>query len=253
MRTAVLALWGGLLLSPYSAWPAQTSPVLATARRQVESADYRMNGRLVSVDANGTRTTDRVRIKARWFPGVLWEQIAVTSPPAARVRLLLEMRPGGTSTIWIAHPGDKAPAVLAFAKWSQGPLGPAFSYEDFLEGQYFWAGQKDLGVTKFGARNCDELRSTPGAADKTHFAAVKSCLDPQSGFPLHVEKTLKDAVTVKEFTYFGLHQTRGVWWAHQVEAKIRGRAGSTLLIIERGTPEAHLSLHDFNLARLTHF
>ena len=252
MRTAILAL-SALLLSSHGAWPEQTPSVLAVARRQVESADYRMHGQLVRVDANGTRTTDHVRIKARWFPGILREQIEVTSPPAARLRLLLEMRPGGTSTIWIARPGDKAPAVLPFAKWSQGPLGPAFSYEDFLEEQYFWAGQKDLGVTKFGVRNCDELRSTPGVADKTHFAAVKSCLDPQSGFPLYVEKTLKGAGTVKEFTYFGLRQTRGVWWAHQVEAKIRGRAGSTLLIIDRGTPEAHLSLQDFNLARLTHF
>ena len=242
-----------LLLSPAGAPPAAAQSVLAAARRQVESADYRLSGRLVRVSGNGARTSASVRIEARWFPGVLRELIEIKSPSTARAYLLLEMRPGGKSTIWIAHPGDKAPVVLAFTKWSEGPLGPGFSYEDFLEAQYFWKGQKVLGVTKFGSRNCDKLRSTPGAADRTHFAAIQSCLDPRSGFPLYVEKTLKDSGTVKEFTYFGLRQTRGVWWAHQVEAKIRGRAGSTLLIIDRGTPEAHLSLHDFNLARLTHF
>ena len=69
---------------------------------------------------------------------------------------------------------------------------------------------------------------------------------------MYVEKTLKDG-TVKEFTYFGLRQEGGVWSAHQVEAKIRGQAGSTLLIIDRGTPKANLSLKDFNPAQLTHF
>jgi hypothetical protein len=38
-----------------------------------------------------------------------------------------------------------------------------------------------------------------------------------------------------------------------VEAKIRGQAGSTLLIIDRGTPKANLSLKDFSSAQLTHF
>jgi hypothetical protein len=68
-----------------------------------------------------------------------------------------------------------------------------------------------------------------------------------------VEKTLKGSGTVKQFTYFGLRQTHGVWSATQVEAKIRGRAGSTLLIIDRGSPEAHLSAKDFSLAQLSHF
>ena len=70
---------------------------------------------------------------------------------------------------------------------------------------------------------------------------------------MYVEKTLKSSGIVKEFTYFGLRQTRGVWSATQVEAKVRGRAGSTLIIIDRGTPEAHLGLKDFSPAQLTHF
>jgi hypothetical protein len=38
-----------------------------------------------------------------------------------------------------------------------------------------------------------------------------------------------------------------------VEAKVHGQAGSTLLIIDRGTPKANLSLKDFNTTQLTHF
>ena len=252
MRAGVLVLTASFLL-PLAAHATDAQGALANARRQVESADYRMSGRMVRVDGSGARTSYGVTIKAHEFPGVLRVLLEVRSPSAARVNVLLEMRPEGKSTIQIAHPGDATATALPFDKWNDGPLGEAFSYEDFLDAQYFWAGQSDMGETKFGVRTCDLLRSTPGAADKTHFAAVKSWLDRKSGFPVYVEKTLKGSGDVKEFTYFGLRQTRGVWWANQVEAKIRGRAGSTLLIIERGTPEAQLGLKDFSPIQLTHF
>jgi hypothetical protein len=96
------------------------------------------------------------------------------------------------------------------------------------------------------------VKSTPGPADKSHYAEVTNWLDHSIGFPVHVEKTLKNG-TVKEFTYFGLRQEGGLWSAHQVEAKIRGQAGSTLLIIDHGTPKANLSLKDFAPEQLTHF
>jgi hypothetical protein len=68
-----------------------------------------------------------------------------------------------------------------------------------------------------------------------------------------VEKTLKGSGGVKEFTYFGLRHDGGVWSASQVEAKLRGHAGSTLLIIDRGSPSAHLTLNDFSPAQIVHF
>jgi hypothetical protein len=105
---------------------------------------------------------------------------------------------------------------------------------------------------KFGARDCNVVKSTPGPAVKTHYAEVTTWLDRSIGFPVYVEKTLKNG-TVKEFTYFGLRQEGGLWSAHQVEAKIRGQAGSTLLIIDRGTPKANLSLKDFSPEQLTYF
>ena len=82
-------------------------------------------------------------------------------------------------------------AAFPFPNWSDGPLGPGFSYEDFLDPEYFWPGQTALGPTRLGARSCDILKSTPGAADKTHYAEVRSWLDHRIGFPVYVEKTLK--------------------------------------------------------------
>jgi hypothetical protein len=253
MRVVLAATVLATILLPITAQAAVPPRALAAARKQVESADYRMSGHLVRVDGSGARTNYGVNISAHWFPGVLRVLLEITSPADARVYVLLEMRPDGKNTVQVVHPGDKSPVVLPFDKWKDGPLGEGFSYEDFLETQYFWPGQSAPVETKFGARDCEVLTSTPGASDKTHYSEVKSWLDHLSSFPVYVEKTLKSSGIVKEFTYFGLRQTRGVWSATQVEAKVRGRAGSTLIIIDRGTPEAHLGLKDFSPAQLTHF
>jgi hypothetical protein len=241
------------MLLPMVGQAANAQAALAAARKQIESADYRMSGRLVRVDGSGARTSYGVRIKALWSPRILRVLFAVTSPAKAQAHVLLEMRPGERSTIQIAHPGDAAATALPFDKWSEGPLGEGFSYEDFLDSWYFWAGQKDMGQVKFGSRNCDLVRSAPGTTDKTHYAEVKSWLDRQSDFPVYVEKTMKGSGIVKQFTYYGLRQTDGVWYARQVEAKIRGHAGSTLLIIDHGSAKAHLGLTDFSSAQLNHF
>jgi hypothetical protein len=253
MRAALAATAIATMLLSMNAQSATVPTALAAVRQHVESADYRLVGHLVRVDPNGTRTSDAVNISAHWFPGVLRILLEVSSPSNARLHVLLEMRPEGKNTIQIARPGDKSPTALPFDKWSDGPLGDGFSYEDFLEAQSFWPGQKSLGKTKFGARDCEVLKSTPGASDKSQYIEVKSWLEQASSFPVYVEKTLKGSGGIKEFTYFGLRQTRGVWSATQVEEKSRGRTGSTLLILDRGTPEAHLGAKDFSQARLTHF
>lgn len=252
MRCGALAL-AATMLFPGAARSADLSGPLAAARAQITAADYRLSGRLVRVDASGARTSDGISIKAHWFPDGLRVLLEVNSPAEARVHALIEVRPGGATTIQIAHPGDAAPRVLPFGQWSTGPLGDGFSYEDFVGSYDFWTGQKDLGTAKFGARMCDLLESTPGAEDKTHYAEVKSWLDASSSFPVYVEKTPKGTGTVKEFTYFGLRRTEGVWSASQVQAKLRGQSGSTLLIIEHGTPKAHLGNKDLNSEQLTHF
>ncbi len=61
------------------------------------------------------------------------------------------MRPNGQSSIRIAHPGDKTLAVIPFDKWSDGPVGPGFSYEDFLQQEFFWPGQSVQESVSAGA------------------------------------------------------------------------------------------------------
>jgi Outer membrane lipoprotein-sorting protein len=227
--------------------------LLAGPRQSVETADYRAVGHLVQVDANGKRTSYDISIKAHWFPGVLRIFVEITAPADARAHVMLEMRPNGQSSVRIAHPGDKASTVIPFDKWSDGPLGSGFSYEDFLQQEYFWPGQVALESVHRGARDCDVLKSTPGAANKTHYAEVRTWLDHTIDFPVYVEKTLKAAGTVKEFTYYDLRHDGGVWSAAQIEEKSRGQAGSTLLIINRGSPKAKLNAGEFSPERFTHF
>jgi len=267
---AALLLAGPLLAGVAQAASAQTAPAtaetgkiadvhsrIAVARQRIQTADLRASGHLVRVDASGARTSYGVSIKAHSFPGVLRIFVEVSPPSGAkldgRAHILLEMRPNGQNSIQIAHPGDKAPVPLPFDKWTDGPLGAGFSYEDFFEQQYFWAGQSIVETTKFGARDCDVLKSTPGPADRTHYAEIKTWLDRSIAFPVYLEKTLKGSGTVKEFTYFGLRHDGGVWSATQVEEKTRGQAGTTLLIVDRGSTKAKLTLGDLSPEQLIRF
>jgi hypothetical protein len=261
MRAAHLAL-SATLLVPLAAQAADAHTLLAAPQQRIESADYRANGHLVRVDANGARRDYPITIKAHWFPGVLRVYVEIANAPKTGpdslvivrtlTHILLEMRPGGKNTILIAQTNDKQAHPLPFDKWNDGVMETTFSYEDFLEAQYFWTEQTALGENKFGARDCDVVKSTPSAADKTHYANATTWLDHTIGFPVHVEKTMKSGA-VKEFTSFGLRHEGGVWSAHQVEAKIRGQAGSTLLIIDHGTPKANLNLKDFTDAQMMQF
>jgi hypothetical protein len=273
---ATLLLAGPLLAGVGQAASAQTSPapaatgkipdvhaLISVSRQRVQAADLRASGHLVRVDASGNRISFPIAVKAHWFPGVLrvlveigsTQKMVANSLVSAHIpaHVLLEMRPNSQNSIQIAHPGDKAPATLPFDKWADGPLGPGFSYEDFFEQQYFWPGQTVVEETRFGARDCDLLKSTPGTTDRTHYAEIKSWLDHSIAFPVYLEKTLKGTGEVKEFTYFGLRHDGGVWSATQVEAKTRGQAGTTLLIIDRGSTKANLTLGDFSPEQLIRF
>jgi hypothetical protein len=236
---------------------ANVNDLFATARKQIETADFRVTGHLVAIDATGARVSYPITIKTHWFAGELREFVDLGQPPSThtdlREHILLEMRPNGEHTIQIAHPGDASAHILAFDKWGAHPLGPGFNYEDFLEQSYFWPGQTSEGPAKFGARNCDVIKSIPGPADRTHYAQVRTWVDPTINFPVYMEKTLKDSGTVKEFTSYGVRQEEGHWFAHQVEAKTRGQQGSTLLIFDRGSAKAKLTLADFSPAVLIHF
>jgi hypothetical protein len=260
---ALRALSIAVLTPLLCAQTANLHDLLASMRKRVETADFRATGHLVWVEPSGARLSYPITIKAHWFPGVLREYVEVgvatkspgNAPPGGSLatHALLEMRPNGQSSISIAHPGDKSPTALPVEKWSEGPLGPEFSYEDLLEEQYFWPGQTSEGSAKFGARDCGLVKSTPGPADRTHYAQVRTWLDLSIGFPVYIEKTVKESGAVKEFTYYGIRHEQGVWSAHQVEVKVRGQSGSTLLILDRGSARANLTLADFNPAELTKF
>jgi len=258
LRLSLATLGFALLTSIPAALAAgpqarDAEPLLAGPRQAVQQADYRLSGHLARVDASGTRTSYDVSIKAHWFSGGLKILLEVTAPADARAHILLEMRPNGQNSIRIAHPGDQAGAIIPFDKWTDGPLGAGFSYEDLLEQHYFWPGQVALEPEKRGARNCDVLKSTPGPADKTHYTEVRTWLDHTIDFPVYVEKTTKGSGIVKEFTYYDLRHDGGIWSATQIEEKTRGQAGSTFLIINRGSPKANLTLGDFSPERITHF
>lgn len=248
--SAALAL---ALLPVVPALAADPQALLAGPRQAIQQADYRAAGHLVRVDGSGKRTSYDISIKARWFPGVLRILLEISNPADARAHILLEMRPSGQNSIRIAHPGDKTAFPIPFEGWADGPLGAGFSFEDFLEQEYFWPGQAALESVRRGARDCDILKSTPGTSNKTHYAEVRTWLDHTIDVPVYAEKTLKAGETVKEFTSYGLRHEAGIWSATQIEEKTRGQAGSTLLIINRGSPKANLNLGDFSPERLTHF
>ena len=244
---------------------ADARAVIAVARQRIETADFRATGRLVRVDASGNRISNAITLKAHWFPGVLRALVEIVPPRApagnggqnaredARAAILLEMRPHGQNTIRIFRPHESAPAALPFDKWGESVFDSDFNYEDFLQPEYYWQGQTILKTARFGARDCDVLKSTPGPLDHSHYAAVQTWLDQTIAYPVYVEKTLKDGGIVKEFTYFGLSQSGGVWSARQVQVKIHGRPGSTLLIIERGSTKANLSIRDFSPEQISQF
>ena len=260
MRAALWAASMAILTPVLFAQTADVRSIIAASRQRIEASDFSVTGHLVWMQPGGTRISCPITIKAHGFPGVLRVKAelgsgAKTGPNPAPIasHVLIEMRLNGQTEIWIAHPGDKSPTVLPFEKWSDGPLGPAFSYEDFLEEHLFWPGQTLAGQTKFGARDCNVVKSTPGSTDRTHYVEVKTWFDRTIVFPVYVEKTVKETGAVKEFTSYGLRHDEGVWSAHQIEVKTRGQAGSTLLIIDRGTAKAHLTLNDFSPAQLTRF
>jgi Outer membrane lipoprotein-sorting protein len=144
-------------------------------------------------------------------------------------------------------PGEKAASVLPFERWNDPLVGTDFSYEDMVESQFFWKNQTLLAPEKYGARDCFVLKSVPGAQDHSYYDSVTSWIDRSILYPVHVVKTLHGTGLQKEFIYYGLRQVSGVWSASQMEAKLQGKPGSSILVIERGSPKANLGPKDFDI------
>ena len=223
--------------------------VLTGSRQRIEKLDYRVTGRLTRVEANGKRTTYKFVAKAHWFPDGLRLLCEISGPGSEKTTLLLHMTVSGHVTIEAVLPGEKAASVLPFERWNDPLVGTDFSYEDMVESQFFWKNQELLPPEKYGARDCFVLKSTPGPQDRTHYDSVTSWIDRSILFPVHVVKTLRGTGQQKEFIYYGLRQVGGAWSASQVEAKVQGKPGSSILAIEGGSGKANLGRKDFDIGQ----
>jgi hypothetical protein len=231
----------------FAANPEQDT-ALTGSRQRIEKLDYRMTGRLTRVEGNGTRASYKFVAKAHWFPDGLSLLCEISGPGSEKTRLLLHMSVSGHVTIEAVLPGEKAASVLPFEHWNDPLMGTDFSYEDMVENQFFWKNQELLPPERYGARDCFVLKSKSGSQDRTYYDSVTSWIDRGILYPVHVIKSLRGTGQQKEFIYYGLRQVGGVWSATQVEAKLQGKPGSSILVIEGGSGKAHLGRKDFDLS-----
>jgi hypothetical protein len=223
--------------------------VLTGTRQRIEKLDYRVTGRITHVEGNGKRTNYKFVAKAHWFSDGLRLLCEISGSGSEKTSLLVHMSVSGLVTIEAALPGEKAASVLPFERWNDPLMGTDFSYEDMVESQFFWKNQELLAPDKYGARDCFVLKSVSGSQDRSYYDSVTSWIDRSILFPVHVVKTLRGTRQQKEFIYYGLRQVGGDWSASRVEAKVQGKPGSSILIIERGSGKANLVRKDFNISQ----
>jgi len=222
---------------------------LTGSRQRIEKLDYRMTGRLTRLEGDGKRTSYKFVAKAHWFPDGLRLLCEISGPGSEKTILLLHMNATGHVTIEAVLPGEKAASVLPFERWNDPLVGTDFSYEDMVESQFFWKNQELLAPEKYGARDCFVLKSKSGSQDRTYYDSVTSWIDRGILYPVHVVKTLRGTGQKKEFIYYGLRQIGGAWSASQVEAKLQGKPGSSILVIEGGSGKANLGRKDFDISQ----
>ena len=225
--------------------------VLTGSRQRIEKLDYRLSGRLTHVEGDGKRTNYKFAAKAHWFPDGLRLLCEISGPGSEKTKLLVHMSASGHVTIEAVLPGLKAVKTLPFENWNDPLVGTDFSYEDMVESQFFWKNQELLASEKYGARDCFVLKSISGSQDRTYYDSVTSWIDRSILFPVHVVKTLRGTGQQKEFIYYGLRQVGGLWSATQVEAKLQGKPGSSILAIEFGSGKANLGRKDFSIGQST--
>ena len=245
---ALLVLLSLVHSSRASAVNPDLDAVLTGSRQRIEKLDYRLTGRLTRVEGNGKRTNYKFVAKAHWFPDGLRLLCEISGPASEKTSLLLHMSVSGHVTIEAVLPGQKAASVLPFEHWNDPLVGTDFSFEDMVENQFFWKNQELLVPEKYGARDCFVLKSKSGSQDRTYYDSVTSWIDRSILFPVHVVKTLRATKQQKEFISYGLRQVSGVWSAEKVEAKLQGKPGSSILVIERGSAKANLGRKDFDIS-----
>src|ERR1700721_2640634 len=248
---ALLVLFSLVHPSRSSAANPEQDAALTGSRQRIEKLDYRMTGRLTRVEGNGKRTNYKFVAKAHWFPDGLRLLCEISGPGSEKTILLLHMGVSGHVTIESVLPGQKTAGELPFERWNDPLVGTDFSYEDMVENQFFWKNQESLPLEKYGARDCFVLKSKSGSQDLTYYDSVTSWIDRGILYPVHVVKTLRGTGQQKEFIYYGLRQIGGVWSATQGAAKLLGKPGSSILMIEGGSGKANLGRKDFDLSQFS--
>src|SRR6202167_5823795 len=223
--------------------------VLTGSRQRIEKLDYRVSGQLTRVEGDGKRKSYKFVANAHWVRDGLSVLCEISGPGSEKTILLLHMSVSGHVTIQAVLPGEKAASELPFERWNDPLVGTDFSYEDMVESYFFWKNQVALTPEKYGARDCFVLKSTSGPQDRSYYDSVTSWIDTGILYPVHVVKTLRGTGKQKEFIYYGLRQVSGVWSASQIEAKLQGQPGSSILVIEAGSAKADLGRKDFDISR----
>jgi len=243
---AVVAGAGWAQTAAKPAAPARDAKtIVAAARARVEQTDVRAVGRLVEVAASGTRTTNRLVLESHAFPDAVRTLVTVTLPDHAVDRYWVTQDREGHTTIETSRAGAK-PERLSPEYWGEAVGGTLFSPEDFADGQFFWARQTLTGIQKYGARECYVLKSEPAAGQTSVYRSVTTWIDQKTGAPVLVEAAEKSGIT-KQFVFYGIERIGGLWLSRQIEAKENGKPGSSLLIVDRGSPHAHLQRKEFDV------
>jgi hypothetical protein len=240
----ILSCFGGACLQ--AATITEVMNQIQSIRRAI---DFRAEGRLVLLDGAGQRMTYRLSLKAKFFPEGLKVLCEVTDPPAARLRLLIEAPEKGNGTMRLAKAQDERVEQIHSEHWGEPILDTGLAFEDLVDAHFFWRLQTLVGEEKHDGRDCYVINSRPDSGDESHYSAVTSWIDKRIYFPILVQKREKGTGSIKEFTYQGLQQSKGVWGARQMEVRIKGNPRRTLLVIAKGSGKAKLNASDFD-ARL---
>ena len=166
MRRAVAVLVMSCTSTAAFAASADLSAALAGVHQRIETSDFRATGRLVQVGANGERATYKFTMKGHWFPDGLRLLCEITEPAVARTRFLLHMSANGHMTVEEMKAGSKTVTELPFERWGEPLLGTGFSFEDMVEGQFYWKVQElqPAGEVRSARLLCDQKRSGRGGS-----------------------------------------------------------------------------------------
>lgn len=238
MRVMVaLAVLGCSLIEAQDPPSRGAAEVAAKVQRIRQTANFRASGRLVrvdGVDGQGRRKAYRIAMRATAGAGTIQIAYDVTEPEPARMSISMESRQAGPAIVRMGHGGEKTLKNLPFANWREAVLDSDLTFEDLLDDQFRWSRQSLAPAQKYGARQCLVLKSEPGPADRSHYSLVTSWLDETILHPVKVEKVVRGSGVVKEFLYYGLRKSGGLWSASQIEVRTKGKKESTFLIITRG-------------------